>query len=99
MVAEDVLDEVIQFACKLSKHRNSRQLQKEDVKFAFERRFKVKLPQKLHELKETQTGVVQVLPQTVTLTGNYRNNLLLVKKEVEKGAQHATAQASISNQY
>ena len=47
-ICEDMLDDVIQFACKLAKHRKSRSIEKQDIKFAFERRIKMKVPTKMH---------------------------------------------------
>ena len=42
----------------MAKHRGSQTLEKQDVKFAFEKRFKLKLPQKLHGLKENGVAVI-----------------------------------------
>ena len=58
-LAEEMLDEVVAFACKLAKHRNSGKVEKQDVKFAFERRTKLRIPSKLHGLKESG---LQILP-------------------------------------
>lgn len=46
LVAEDVLDEVIDFACRLSKHRGSKSLHRNDIRLAFEKRLKVRVPTK-----------------------------------------------------
>ena len=67
----------------MAKHRGSRTLDKGDIKFAFEKRFKLKIPQKLHEHKQ---GMVAVLPQPISSTQNYKTNLQLVKKELDRGA-------------
>ena len=58
-LTEDVIEEVVAFACKMAKHRGARTLDKGDIKFAFEKRFKLKMPQKLHDQKQ---GSVAVLP-------------------------------------
>lgn len=46
IVAEDMLDDVIDFACRLAKHRGSKSLHRNDVRLAFERRLKVRVPTK-----------------------------------------------------
>ncbi len=71
-LAEDVIDDVVMLACKMAKHRGSRTLEKGDIRFSFEKRFKLKVPTKLHGLKE---GGVTVLPQPVASTANYKANL------------------------
>ena len=43
-LAEDVIDEVIDFACRLAKHRGSNSLHRNDVRLAFEKRLKVRVP-------------------------------------------------------
>jgi len=45
-LAEDVIDEVIDFACRLAKHRGSNSLHRNDVRLAFEKRLKVRVPVK-----------------------------------------------------
>ena len=44
MLADDIIDDVVEFACKLARHRGSNTLARGDVKLAFEKRFKVKVP-------------------------------------------------------
>ncbi len=46
-LAEDIVDDVIDFACRLAKHRGSQSLQRNDVRLAFEKRLKVRVPSKL----------------------------------------------------
>ena len=41
---EDSVDDVVEFACRLAKHRGSRTLHRNDVRIAFEKRLKVKVP-------------------------------------------------------
>lgn len=53
LLAEDVIEEVVVLACKMAKHRGSRTLQKGDIRFAFEKRFNVKTPVKLHGLSDS----------------------------------------------
>ena len=43
-LAEDIVDDVIDFACRLAKHRGSNSLQRGDVRLAFEKRLKVRVP-------------------------------------------------------
>ena len=43
-LAEDICDDVIDFACRLAKHRGSNSLQRHDVRLAFEKRLKVRVP-------------------------------------------------------
>ena len=47
-LADEIIDDVVEFACKLAKHRGSNTLQRDDVKLAFEKRFKLKMPTRLH---------------------------------------------------
>ena len=77
-LTDEVVEEVVTLACKIAKHRGARRLEKQDVKFAFEKRYKVKIPQKLHNSKEA------ILQQPVQSTQNYRTNLQLVKKELDR---------------
>ena len=71
-LAEDVIDDVVMLACKMAKHRGSRTLDRGDIRFAFEKRFKLRVPTKMHGLKE---GGVTVLPQPVASTANYKSCL------------------------
>ena len=71
-LAEDVIDDVVMLACKMAKHRGSRTLDRGDIRFAFEKRFKLRVPTKMHGLKE---GSVTVLPQPVASTANYKSCL------------------------
>ncbi len=48
MLADEMLEDVIEFACKLAKHRGSQLLARNDVKLAIEKRYKLKIPTKLH---------------------------------------------------
>jgi transcription initiation factor TFIID subunit TAF12 len=64
-----VVDDVVQLACRLAKHRGSRTLERNDIKFAFEKRFKLKIPSKMSGLKDSG---VAVLPQPVLSTQNYK---------------------------
>ena len=48
VLAEDMIDDVIEFACRLAKHRGSNTLNRNDVKLAFEKRLKVKVPMKIN---------------------------------------------------
>ena len=47
VLAEDVIDDVIDFACRLAKHRGSNSLHRNDVRHAFEKRLKVRVPQRI----------------------------------------------------
>ena len=79
VLADDIIDDVVEFACKLARHRGSNTLQRGDVKLAFEKRFKLKVPSKLHQ----QSSNCAVLPQAVSSTSNYKQNLALVKKALD----------------
>lgn len=48
VLADEMLEDVIEFACKLAKHRGSQLLARNDVKLAIEKRYKIKVPTKLH---------------------------------------------------
>ena len=89
VLAEDVVDDVVEFACRLAKHRGSNVLHRNDIRLAFEKRLNVKVPTKMHQASGTsaptssaarQAGQVAVLPQIPISTKNYLNNLTLVKK-------------------
>ena len=41
VLAEDILDDVVEFACRMAKHRGSQVLHRNDVRLAFEKRLKV----------------------------------------------------------
>lgn len=55
-LAEDMIDDVIDFACRLAKHRGSKSLHRNDVRLAFEKRFKVRIPSKM---QNSLTGLAQ----------------------------------------
>jgi len=57
-LAEDVVDDVVHLACKLAKHRGSRTLERNDIKFAFEKRFKLKIPSRITGAKESGMTVL-----------------------------------------
>ena len=48
VLAEDLIDDVVEFACKLAKHRGSNILHRNDIKLSFEKRLKVKVPLKIN---------------------------------------------------
>ena len=69
VLAEDLIDDVVEFACRMAKHRGSNVLHRGDVKLAFEKRLKVRVPTKMHQTSSAQSsqaarpiGSVQVLP-------------------------------------
>ena len=70
-------------ACKLAKHRGSRTLERNDIKFAFEKRFKLKIPTKIGGMKDSG---LHTLPQLPVSTQNYKTHLQLVKKEIDRNA-------------
>ncbi len=82
-LGEDVVDDVVQLACRLAKHRGSRTLERGDIKFAFEKRFKLKIPIKISGMKDSG---LPVLPQLPVSTHNYKAQLQLVRKEIERNA-------------
>ena len=43
-LADGLLDDVIDFACRLAKHRGSNSLHRNDIRLAFEKRLKVRVP-------------------------------------------------------
>ena len=45
-LAEDIIEDVVDFACRLAKHRGSSSLTRNDIKLAFEKRLKVRVPVK-----------------------------------------------------
>jgi hypothetical protein len=83
VLADEMLEDVIEFACKLAKHRGSQLLARNDVKLAIEKRYKLKVPTKLHVEALPSNSAVQpipVFPQGSVSTDNYRANLALIKK-------------------
>ena len=92
VLAEDLIDDVVEFACRMAKHRGSNVLHRNDIRLAFEKRLKVKVPTKMHQATGTsaptssaarQAGQVAVLPYQPISTRNYTANLTLVKKAQE----------------
>lgn len=49
VLADEMLEDVVEFACRLAKHRGSNMLHKNDVKLAIEKRYKIKVPSRLHQ--------------------------------------------------
>ena len=94
VLAEDVIDDVVEFACRMAKHRGSNVLHRNDIRLAFEKRLKVKVPTKMHQASgasapssstvQRQAGQVAVLPTQPISTRNYAANLTLVKKQQEQ---------------
>lgn len=98
-LADGLLDDVIDFACRLAKHRGSNSLHRNDIRLAFEKRLKVRVPtrtqqatgngQLQHSAAAAQMGTAAGvnLPTVVQAqpisTANYRSNLALVKKAQE----------------
>ena len=64
VLADEMLEDVIEFACKLAKHSGSQLLARNDVKLAIEKRFKIKVPVKLHQeaLSNSTNPPIPVLP-------------------------------------
>ena len=73
-LAEDIVDDVIDFACRLAKHRGSNSLQRHDVRLAFEKRLKVRVPVKIQPqpngLAQTTTASTLVNSAAVTASAN-----------------------------
>ena len=90
ILAEDLVDDVVEFACKMAKQRGSPVLHRSDVRLAFEKRLKIKVPTKMHQVTASSAaqtssaarpvGQVAMLPSQPVSTKNYMNNLTLVKK-------------------
>lgn len=87
-LANDIIDDVIDFACRLAKHRGSNSLHRNDVRLAFEKRLKVRVPNKSAPSMASSSvasGVPSAnLPVSLTApptsTANYKGNLALVRK-------------------
>ena len=56
ILAEDLIDDVVEFACRLAKHRGSNILSRTDIKLAFEKRLKVKVPIKIQQNNASTTN-------------------------------------------
>mmetsp|Transcript_27167 Transcript_27167/g.33793 ORF Transcript_27167/g.33793 Transcript_27167/m.33793 type:complete len:168 (+) Transcript_27167:535-1038(+) len=73
-LAEDMVDDVIDFACRLAKHRGSNSLQRNDVRLAFEKRLKVRVPVKtqpaLNGLAAASAAPTQVNSAAATVSAN-----------------------------
>ena len=80
VLADEMLEDVIEFACKLAKHRGSQLLARNDVKMAIEKRCKLKVPTKLHSDAGSNIPNMPLLPQHAVSTANYKTNLALIKK-------------------
>lgn len=65
VLAEDIVDDVVDFACRLAKHRGSNSLQRHDVRLAFEKRLKVRVPIKA----QTQLTATNPLAATMAQAG------------------------------
>lgn len=79
-----MLEDVIEFACKLAKHRGSQLLARDDIKLAINKRYKLKVPTKLHsDASSSANAQLPVLPQIPVSTANYKANLALIKKAQE----------------
>lgn len=48
VLADEMLEDVIEFACKLAKHRGSQLLARNDIRLAIEKRYKMRVPVRLH---------------------------------------------------
>ena len=48
MLADNVLDDVVELACKLARHRGAQTLKRDDIRLAFKKLYKVEVPIKLH---------------------------------------------------
>jgi transcription initiation factor TFIID subunit TAF12 len=86
VLADEMLEDVIEFACKLAKHRGSQLLARDDVKLAINKRYKLKVPTKLHSdatVSGSSNAQLPVLPQNPVSTSNYKSNLALIKKAQE----------------
>lgn len=95
-LAETVIDDVIDFACRLAKHRGSNSLHRNDIRLAFEKRLKVRIPLKTQVPNQQnsaananhQSGMAATasanlpvsLPTPTVSTANYKSNLVAVKK-------------------
>jgi len=98
-LADGLLDDVIDFACRLAKHRGSNSLHRNDVRLAFEKRLKVRVPtrtqpstangQPQHSAAAAYMGsaagvnLPTVVQAQPVSTANYKSNLALVKKAQE----------------
>lgn len=85
-LAEEFVQNVSEFACKLAKHRGSDILEKSDMKFAIEKLYNIPTPIKQGNDKSGQAlnNISQALPNVST--SNYKQNLALVKKANESGS-------------
>ena len=93
-LANDIIDDVIDFACRLAKHRGSNSLHRNDVRLAFEKRLKVRVPTRSTvsatnaATSSAASGVPSAnLPVSLTApptsTASYKGNLALVRKAQE----------------
>ena len=103
-LAEILVDDVVEFACRLAKHRGQNVLHRNDVRLAFEKKLKVKVPTKMHQALGTSgqtssagrpTGMVPVLPSQPISTDKYKSKLNLVKKAEEHHQTWVRAKGTI----
>jgi transcription initiation factor TFIID subunit TAF12 len=69
VLADEMLEDVVEFACRLAKHRGSNMLHKNDVKLAIEKRYKIKVPSRLHQ----PTGAAALANQSASASTNQNN--------------------------
>ena len=48
MLADQVLDDVVELACRLARHRGANTLKRDDIRMAFKKLYKINVPVKLH---------------------------------------------------
>lgn len=73
ILAEDMIDDVIDFACRLAKHRGSKSLHRNDVRLAFEKRLKVRVPTKTvpsSSLPQASAAMTNVNSAAATASAN-----------------------------
>ena len=101
-MVDDALSEVLDLACRLAKHRGSKNLGRNDVRIAFEKRLKMRVPFRPPQAPGPSSQMLP-LPASVavsnnlqsmamieasqpTSTASYKAKLAFVKKSQNQGA-------------
>ena len=83
-VVDDALSEVLDLACRLAKHRGGKNLARNDIRVAFEKRMKVRVPYKPPTTVATNilplqknAAMIQIEPVS---TSSYKAKLQFISK-------------------
>ena len=91
-LANDIIDDVVDFACRLAKHRGSNSLHRDDVRLAFTKRLKVRMPTKVASSSAAASSISLIAAAPpATSTSGYKSNLALVRRAQDHYIQQDSA--------